>query len=232
MKPTTRLSPLEMLLALTHTPVAISFVDAPPPNVPRVSELAPAGCAFWLRAARGEVFYTLPEDHKRCPVGAHTHNVPLTDADKKELEGLVGTMVGLEYLTMDDVAKIPTRRSPLAVAVYAPLAQAPVRPDVVLVRGTVRHLMLLAEAAQAAGFAATAPTMGRPTCAVIPEAINGARPASSFGCIGNRVYTQLTDGEGYAALPGPALAAIEAKLGMIVRANHELEKFHHARVRA
>lgn len=231
-RPTTRLSALETLLALHHTPVAISFVDAPPAGVSRVSQLAPAGCSFWLRAARGEVFYTTADDHKRCPVGAHTHNVPLTDADKKELEGLVGTMVGLEYLTMDDVSKIPTRATPLQVAVYAPLSMAPVAPDVVLVRGNVRHLMLLAEAAQAAGLGAVGPTMGRPTCAVIPDALNSGRPASSFGCIGNRVYTELTDGEGYAAIPGAHLAAIEARLAVIVRANNELEKFHHARARA
>jgi uncharacterized protein (DUF169 family) len=36
------------------------------------------------------------------------------------------------------------------VAVYAPLAAAPVPPDVMLMRGNARQLVLLAEAAQAA----------------------------------------------------------------------------------
>ena len=48
-------------------------------------------------------------------------------------------------------------------------------PDVVLVHGNARQLMLLAEAAQAAGVAGGGAAMGRPTCAVLPEAINSAR---------------------------------------------------------
>src|SRR5207253_4040261 len=130
----------------------------------------PAGCGYWRRAAGGEVFFTAPDDHKRCPVGAHTHHVELTAAEQKELEGLIGVMVGLEYLKPSDVPQIPTLRQPFRGAVYAPLAQAPVAPDVVLVRGNPRQLMLLAEAAQAAGVSGSGPAMGRPTCAVLPEA--------------------------------------------------------------
>ena len=105
-------------------------------------------------------------------------------------------------------------------------------PDVVLVRGNARQLMLLAEAAQAAGVAGTGATMGRPTCAVLPEAINTARTAASFGCIGNRVYTGADDTEAYFAIPGLQLGAVEEKLAVIVRANQELEKFHRGRAAA
>ena len=48
---------------------------------------------------------------------------------------------------------------------------------------------------------------GRPTCAVLPEAINSARTAASFGCIGNRVYTGADDTEAYFAIPGLQLGA-------------------------
>jgi uncharacterized protein (DUF169 family) len=116
------------------------------------------------------------------------------------------------------------------VAVYAPLDAAPMPPDVVLTRGNARQMMLLAEAAQAAGVAGSTPTMGRPTCAVLPEATNSARTAASFGCIGNRVYTGTSDDEAYFAIPGDHLAVVEEKLAVIVRANEELEKFHRARV--
>ena len=122
------------------------------------------------------MFFTVADDHKRCAVGAHTHNVTLSPAEEQELMGLVQTMVGLSYLKMEDVPQIPTRKTPLQVAVYAPLAVAPVPPDVVLVRGNARQLMLLAEAAQAAGVAGTGATMGRSTCAVLPEAINLPAP--------------------------------------------------------
>jgi uncharacterized protein (DUF169 family) len=116
--------------------------------------------------------------------------------------------------------------------VYAPLGRAPVPPDVVLVRGNAKQLMLVAEAAQAAGVAGAGPTLGRPTCAVLPEAIGSGRTAASFGCVGNRVYTGARDDEAYMAIPGPQLGAVEERLAVVVRANEELEKFHRARASA
>jgi len=223
---------LAELLQLTSTPVAISFLDAPPDGVPHVSESEPAGCGYWRRAAAGEVFFTLPDDHKRCPVGAHTHHVTLSASEQQELMGLVQTMVELAYLKMADVAQIPTRATPLQVAVYAPLDAAPAPPDVVLVRGNARQLMLLAEAAQAAGVAGTGATMGRPTCAVLPEAINSGRTAASFGCVGNRVYTGAGDTDAYFAIPGAQLGLVQETLAVMVHANQELEKFHRSRVTA
>ena len=223
---------LTELLRLTSPPVAITFLDVAPPGVPHVSAVEPAGCGYWRRAAAGEVFFTIADDHKRCPIGAHTHNVTLSAAEQQELMGLVQTMVGLSYLKMEEVPQIPTRKAPLQVAVYAPLAAAPVPPDVVLVRGNPQQLMLLAEAAHAAGVAGTGATMGRPTCAVLPEAINSTRTAASFGCIGNRVYTGADDTEAYFAIPGAQLGAVEEKLAVIVRANQELEKFHRGRAAA
>jgi uncharacterized protein (DUF169 family) len=220
------------LLRLTSAPVAIAFVDAAPPGVAQVSTVEPAGCGYWRRAAEGEVFFTVAEDHKGCPVGAHTHNVTLTPDEQQELMGTVQMMVGLSYLKMEEVPQIPRLRTPLQVAVYAPLAAAPVPPDVVLVRGNARQLMLLAEAAQAAGVAGTGATMGRPSCAVLPEAINSTRTAASFGCVGNRVYTGADDSEGYFAIPGPRLGSVEEKLAVIVHANQELETFHRGRAAA
>jgi len=220
---------LTQLLGLSSPPVAIAFVAAAPPGVAHVAAGEPAGCGYWRRAAAGEVFYTVADDHKRCPVGAHTHNVPLSPTEKEELMALVQTMVGLEYLRMEDVAQIPTRKTPLEVAVYAPLDAAPLPPDVVLVRGNARILMLLAEAAQAAGVAGGGPTLGRPTCSVLPEVTNSGRTSASFGCVGNRVYTGAGDDEAYFAIPGSQLSAVEEKLAIIVRANVELEKFHRAR---
>jgi uncharacterized protein (DUF169 family) len=223
---------LTELLRLTSAPVSISFTDEPPPGVPHVAAVEPAGCGYWRRAAAGEVFYTVADDHKGCPVGAHTHNVTLSPAEQQELAGLVDTMVSLSYLKMEEVPNIPTRKAPLRVAVYAPLADAPLAPDVVLVRGNAQQLMLLAESAQLAGVAGEGAPMGRPTCAVLPQAINSGRTAASFGCVGNRVYTGATDTDAYFALPGALLGLIEQNLALIVRANEELEKFHRARAEA
>lgn len=222
-------SRLSSLLGLKSPPVAITFVDQPPPGVPHVSEVAAAGCGYWRKAADGASFFTLADDHKRCPIGAHTHNVPLSPSEQQELMGMVQTMVGLSYLKMEEVPQIPTRKTPLRVAVYAPLGDAPLPPDVVLLRGNARQLMLLAEAAQAAGIAGSDAAMGRPTCAVLPQAINSGRTAISFGCAGNRVYTGADDNEAYFAIPGAQLQALEDTLDTIVKANNALEQFHRDR---
>ena len=228
MSPTSAAS-LTELLQLTTPPVAISFVDAPPPGVSHVSALEPASCGYWRRAAEGETFFTLADDHKGCPVGAHTHNVPLSAEERQQLTGLVQTMVDLSYIRMDEVLRIPTRTTPLKVAVYAPLPDAPVPPDVVLVCGNPRQLMLLAEAAQSAVVAGDWATMGRPTCAVLPQAINSSLTAASFGCVGNRVYTGAQETDGYFAIPGDRLDEVIGRLTVVVQANEALEKFHRSR---
>jgi uncharacterized protein (DUF169 family) len=220
---------IAQLLDLTSSPIAISFVDTAPNGIPHVDGVEPAGCGYWRRAADGEVFYTVAADHKGCPVGAHTHNVMLSPEERNELMGLVGTMVGLQYLKMEEIPMIPTRKTPLKVAVYAPLDAAPVPPDVVLIRGNARQLMLLTEAAQSAGVSGTGPAMGRPTCAVLPETINTDLTSASFGCIGNRVYTGAADADAYFAIPGDRLLAVQERLSVLVRANNELETFHRAR---
>jgi len=130
---------------------------------------------------------------------------------------------------MEEIPSIPRRQGPFGVALYAPLALATFQPDIVLVRGTVKQLMLLAEAAQAADVAGGGATMGRPTCAVLPETLQSGRTATSFGCIGNRVYTGLGDDEGYYAMPGAKVADVVSKLAVIVEANRKLEVFHKSR---
>ena len=220
---------LTTLLNLTSPPVAIAFVDEAPAGVRHAPAPEPAGCGYWRRAAAGEVFFTLADDHKGCPVGAHTHHVAMSPSEQEELMGLVGVMADLSYIKLEEIPTIPTRKTPLRVAVYAPLDKAPTAPDVVVVRGNAKQLMLLAEASRSAGVSGAGQAMGRPTCAVIPEAINSAQASTSFGCVGNRVYTGADDSDAYFAIPGRHVAAIEKSLAVIVHANQELEKFHRGR---
>jgi uncharacterized protein (DUF169 family) len=223
---------LAAVLGADSRMVAITFHDSPPEGVARIDAPAPAGCAYWRAAAEGRTFFTEAEDHLGCPIGAHTHHAPMDEAKGRELEGMLQTMVGLKYLKLAEVPAIPRRTTPLKVAVYAPLARAEGVPDVVLVRGRAKAMMLLAEAAQAAGLASTTPAMGRPTCAVIPGAMASGRAAHSFGCIGNRVYTGASDDDAYFAIPGASLAELTSALETIAHANVELAKFHTARAAA
>ena len=62
----------------------------------------------------------------------------------------------------------------------------------------------------------------------IPMAMKLGTVAST-GCIGNRIYTELGDGESYVAIPGASVRPIAAELDTIISANRELEKYHLAR---
>src|SRR5205823_4139917 len=99
-----------------------------------------------------------------------------------ELPDVLGTMFNLGYLRPEEVAGVPRREGRFGVAVYAPLAAAPVEPDVILVRGNARQMMLLSEAAQAAAVRSGTGLMGRPTCAAIPEAMRSQAGVASLGC--------------------------------------------------
>jgi uncharacterized protein (DUF169 family) len=220
------------LLALQTLPIALSFTHEPPAGVPRVSKPEPAGCAYWKRAAAGELFYTTAEDHFGCAVGAHTHGAELGPTEQAELKGLLETMVGLSYLSMAEVPAIPARKEKLRALTYAPLAKSPTTPDVVLIRGSPRVGMLLAEACHAAGLRNNEAPVVRPACAMVPQVLQTQRSTESFGCIGNRVYTGLGDGEVWYALPGKKLDAILEKLQTLVHANQELERFHRNRLTA
>jgi uncharacterized protein (DUF169 family) len=216
-------------LSLTHPPVAVAFLDEAPSGLPHVDAAAAASCGYWKLASEGRAFYTTADDHQNCPVGAFTHGVVLSPAKREELQSLIGIMGQLQYLRVEEVPGIPHRASPLRVAAYAPLDQAVFRPDAVIFRGTPKQIMLLSEAARAAGAFDTGAAMGRPTCAMLPHALDTGVSVASLGCIGNRVYTALGDDELYLAVPGPAVDRMLEQLGTIVSANDTLQEFHRER---
>jgi uncharacterized protein (DUF169 family) len=219
---------LHDLLGLRHDPVAVTFLDTAPNGIPRIAAPAPSSCTYWKLASQGKTFYTEAADHFNCPIGAHTHGVDMPPQVMKELQGVVTTMVSIGYIRMEEVPGIPRREGPLHVAVYAPLAETQGQPDVVIVSGNARQVMLLSEAVGAAGAGGGA-MMGRPTCAALPEAMRTGRGVGSLGCIGNRVYTEQPDDEMYFVLPGRLVDSVTQKLATIVHANDELRKYHEAR---
>jgi uncharacterized protein (DUF169 family) len=219
-------------LNLTRQPVAIAFLSSPPDGLSRIDRAAAAGCAYWRHASDGHAFYTTTDDHLNCPVGAYTHGVDMSPATASELQGLIGTMIQLQYLNADEVPQIPRRTNALQIAAYAPLGNAAFTPDVVVFRGNARQIMLLTEAARAAGAFAGGTAMGRPACAAVPHALTASTGVASVGCIGNRVYTQLADDELYLMVPGALLEQTLSQLATIVSANAELERFHQARAAA
>jgi len=67
-------------------PVAVTFLDGEPADIEKFEDSEPSSCSFWRLAANGRTFYTLPESHFNCAVGAYTHNIPLSADREKETE--------------------------------------------------------------------------------------------------------------------------------------------------
>lgn len=212
-------------LHLQQRPVAVIFRDAPPAGVARFAGTVPSGCSFWRLAAEGRSFYTVPADHYNCPIGSYTHNIPLPENRAQELDQTLGLMVQIGYVRMEEVPGIPRLPKTPGAVVYAPLGNSPLDPDVVLFAGRPGSVMLLQEAAQRAGVAAQWPLFGRPTCMALPFALAHGAVAST-GCIGNRVYTGLDEGELYLAVPGKDIARVAQELQTIASANAQLLAYH------
>lgn len=219
---------LASALNLTRRPVAVAFRDEKPANVPAFSGSQPSGCSFWQLAAEGQTVATAPADHHNCPIGSYTHNIPLPKAREQELPQTLGLMAEIGYIRMEEVGGIPQLPKTPGTAIYAPLGDAPVEPDAVLVSGRPGALMLLQEAALRAG-SSLQPLFGRPTCMAIPAALSGP-VVSSLGCVGNRIYNGLSDDELYTVIPRASLEKVVDQLETITKANAALTDYHQQRV--
>jgi uncharacterized protein (DUF169 family) len=215
-------------LGLQKRPVAVTFLEGTPEGIEKFSGSEPSSCSFWRLAAAGRSFYTVASDHYNCPVGSYTQNIPLPPERAKELDQVLALMAEIGYVRAEELAMIPQLPIPPRAVVYAPLGEAPVEPDVALFAGLASQVMLLHEAALRAGCVARTSTLGRPTCMAIPAALAHGEVVSS-ACIGNRVYTGLSEGEMYVVVAGRDLARVAAELGTVVEANRQLAEFHQAR---
>jgi uncharacterized protein (DUF169 family) len=76
------------------------------------------------------------------------------------------------------------------------------------------------------------PAMGRPACAVVPQARNTGRSALSLGCCGARAYLDvLTPDVALYAVPGASISAFAERISALAQANTVLTKFHQIRRR-
>ena len=218
---------LTSALQLARRPVAVAFRDRPPSGIARLEGTQPSGCSFWRLAASGRAFYTVPADHYNCPIGSYTHNIPLPKEREQELSQTLSLMNDIGYIRMEEVPGVPQLPKTPPVTLYASLGEATFEPDVIVLAGKPGRLMLLHEAALRAGKNVQ-PLLGRPTCMAIPASLAGG-VASSFGCIGNRIYTEMGDDEFYTVVSGKDAATIADQLSTITAANATLADYHKSR---
>jgi uncharacterized protein (DUF169 family) len=218
-------------LKLAISPIAICMTDVVPDGLPRPSRRMPAGCMFWQEAANGPIATSTP-DHELCAIGVYTHNLPNPSAAyESELGDVLKVMADLSYVRPGDVAQIPVLKRQARHVVYSPLAQTPLEPDAVLLFVNSLQGLVITEAVQQVD-PGVPPALGRPACAVIPQAINTGRAALSLGCCGARAYmSALSDDVALWALPAARLAEYVERIAALARANQTLTAFHVQRLK-
>ena len=132
-------------------PVAVTFLDGEPADIEKFEDSEPSSCSFWRLAANGRTFYTLPESHFNCALGAYTQNIPLSADREKEAEQTLKMMFELGYVRPEEVQQIPRLAKEPKAIVYGPLGEVAATPDVVLVACKPLGAMLLQEAAGRGG---------------------------------------------------------------------------------
>jgi uncharacterized protein (DUF169 family) len=212
-------------LSLTQPPIAIRLTNELPSGVPLWSGTSPAGCRFWQEAAT-RAFATQAADHNLCAIGLYTHNLEISPAAMTDLSDALKVFAGLTYVREEDVAAIPVVKDKTKYVVYGPLVETPGDPDVVLLFVRADQTLVLSEASQQVE-GGMPPAMGRPACALIPQAHNTGRSALSLGCCGARAYLDVLKPEvALYAIPGAAAAAFAERIEALSKANGVLAKFH------
>jgi uncharacterized protein (DUF169 family) len=216
-------------LELTLPPIAVSFSDVIPSNVLSYEGVAPAGCVFWQQAAT-RTFATSTKDHELCSIGVYTHNMAEpSKSHPRELQEALQAMSGLDYVREEEVAAIPVVKREVRHVIYGPLADSPLDPEVILLFAHARQGLVLSEAA-ARVDKGVPPAMGRPACAIIPQALNHGYAAMSLGCCGARAYLDaLSDSVALWALPGNKLDQYCEQIVVLTGANKTLATFHSRR---
>src|SRR5580704_10600014 len=215
-------------LDLERPPVAVCLADAVPSGVKQFSGTVPAGCRFW-QEAQSAVFATVPSQHDLCSIGIYTHNLEASPAAQKDLGAALKVFADLGYVREQDIPLIPVLTNRPQAVIYGPLNQVPLPPDVVLLFVNADQSLILSEASQQVD-GGLPPAMGRPACAIVPQASNTGRSALSLGCCGARAYLDvLTPDVALYAIPGVALEAFTERIDALAKANDILAKFHHIR---
>lgn len=185
--------PIAITFAVS-TPVGIAAFDEPMPSTAADGRTGrvPAGCVFWMKST-DRTFSTVAEDHANCSVGSMTHGFKTL----QEVAGNSDVAALLEsgWVTMDVVPQIPVVTKKPGTAIYGPLSQTPIDPDVVMLRISGRQLMVLSDAYPGLRIE------GKPQCHIVAIAKEQGEIATSVGCQLSRVRTGVGNGEMTCAIP-------------------------------
>ena len=94
---------LTTAVKLARRLVVVAYLDSVPNGVEKFEGSEPSGCSFWRLAADRRTFYTVPEDHFNCAVGAYTHNITLSPEREEETGITLKMMFDLGYVRPEEV---------------------------------------------------------------------------------------------------------------------------------
>ncbi|MDJ0269845.1 MAG: DUF169 domain-containing protein [Aigarchaeota archaeon] len=172
---------LQTMLRLEKPPIAISFSPQAKQGLKESKDTVPSSCTFWAKAL-SETFYTTRGQHLNCSIGSVTHGIKKPDEVMPECGcGDVEMLINAGWITRDSITRLPQMPMNEGTISYGPSAHAPFDPDVVLVFCNAEQAMFIVEAVD------SHKTMGKPTCAAIPESYNNNTLVVSLGCTASRL---------------------------------------------
>ncbi|HVV53519.1 MAG TPA: DUF169 domain-containing protein [Polyangia bacterium] len=209
------------MLGLRRLPIKIGFLDGLPARLPRWADgPVAAGCVFWDAAMEGKSFYTIAADHWNCAVGSQVLQIKLPADRARELDNTLEFMIETRYTDPAEAAGLSTLDGEPKAVAYAPASSDAFAADVILLAAAPGALAQIHDAARRADLAGEGMgTVGRPSCAILPEAMKSGAMSLAFGCKSNRVFTKIGDDEAYVAIPAARWDDFAAKLFEVVRAN-------------
>jgi uncharacterized protein (DUF169 family) len=215
-------------LRLGAAPIAITFMDERPVDIPAFDEpmgrpasdgrtgRVPAGCVFWMKST-DRTFSTVAQDHGNCSVGSVTHGFATLDEVAGNSD--VATLLDSGWVTIDMVPRIPVVTRKPAAVVYGPLAKTPIDPDVVLLRVNGKQLMTISDAWPGLRIE------GKPQCHIVAIAKEHAEPAASVGCALSRVRTGMNVAEMTVAIPAARLTEFVAALAKTASVDNVVARY-------
>ncbi len=218
-------------LKLAHHPIGMAFLKEPPQGIRHYPEAVPSACTFW-KAAERSLFYATAEDHYHCPIGAITQGFNLPNEVMQRALALIGQMGKLDYFHEAEAGNVPRVENEHRVIVYGPLVDFEgLAADLVLLIVTPFQAMLVSEATGGAAWEGGTPSaiLGRPACAVIPSALNRNAAASSYACVGARMFAGIGEQELLQAVPAAVLPRLIERLPKILAANAAMKEYYAAK---
>lgn len=207
---------LESSLGLSKPVVAVTF-EPDTNKLKRSTDVVESSCVFWTKAL-DDSFYTTPDQHLHCSVGAITHgyraakdSLPgkgLADIDLLTSVGWVGSsdLLGLPALPLEAQRNIG----------YGPLVKAPFVPDVVLFFTDSQQAALIREAAPDSKITV------KPTCQGLPLA-NEGEVVIGLGCTASRTRSGYAESEIVVTLNAKRLNAFVDRLEKIATIDHQVK---------